>query len=100
VGDRNVVPQHTGERRRVGVVAGNGARLELRPLILRHLAIQIAQLLAARQRCRAGRRELSSIRCGAASVAELIAYAKANPGKLRGAPSSDDQAPTRSSVTR
>ena len=63
VGDRNVVPQHTGERRRVGVVADNGARLEFRPLILWHLAIQIAQLLAARQRCRARRRELSSIRC-------------------------------------
>jgi hypothetical protein len=36
---------YTERRRRGGVVAGNGARLELRPLILRHLALQIAQLV-------------------------------------------------------
>jgi hypothetical protein len=45
IGRHHVVAQQPRERRRGGLVAGNGARLELRPLILRHLALQIAQLV-------------------------------------------------------
>jgi len=45
IGRHHVVAQQARERRRGGLVAGNGARHELRPLILRHLALQIAQLV-------------------------------------------------------
>src|SRR5215831_18767946 len=44
-GRRDVVPQHGGERRGGGLMAGNGVRRELRPLILGHPALQVAQLV-------------------------------------------------------
>ena len=45
IGRHHVVAQQPGERRRGGLIASDGARLELRPLVLGDLALQVAELV-------------------------------------------------------